>query len=309
MSNRGSHVPSIGLAVATLGRPTLGRLLMSAARSSRHPSVVAVANQSGGPLDLPSVELPFPVRVVESEGGASRGRNDAVRALDGDAEVVGFPNDDSSYPEQTLRAVAEAFSAPDEPAAVACAFIEGDCPRFKLPPIGPMTRTTVWRAIEPAMFTELARFLAIGGFREDLGTGCPTPWQSGEGTDLLLRLLQAGETVMSRPDFCVIGTSERRDLTADGLVLKHRRYARGTGYIYRIHRYPTHARLRILVAPWLRATGHDAILAVSLRIALARSLGRLEGLVAHPLPTTRRENNLVHESLGTARHGPDDERR
>jgi hypothetical protein len=293
MTTRSPYLPRVGLAVATLGRQTLTPLLISAAGSSGPPSVVAVANQSGRPLDMPSVELPFPVRVVESEGGVSRGRNDAVRALDGDAEVVGFPNDDSTYPEHTLRAVAEAFSAPDQPAAVSGALIEGDRPRFKLPSIGPVTRTTVWRAIEPAMFTSLASFLAVGGFREDLGTGCPTPWQSGEGTDLLLRLLQAGEAVMSRPDLGVNGTNERRNLTADGLVSKHRRYARGTGYIYRIHRYPMHARLRILVAPWLRATGHDAVLVVSLRIALARSLGRLEGLLAHPLPNTRSRNDFV----------------
>lgn len=37
-------------------------------------------------------------------------------------------------------------------------------------------------------------FTRLGGFTESIGMGASTPWQSGEATDLLLRLIQARES-------------------------------------------------------------------------------------------------------------------
>jgi hypothetical protein len=79
----------------------------------------------------------------------------------------------------------------------------------------------------------------------------------------------------------VLGTGERRDLDDDEIVAKHRRYNRGVGHVFRIHRYPTSARVRTVVAPWLRAAQARQVNALAVRIAAARSLGRLEGLSGH----------------------------
>lgn len=279
--------PSVGLALSTTGRPTLVDLLGSAAASSVPPIAVAVADHTPrGDLHVPQASLP--VEVVASTGGVSRGRNDAVQALRGRCEVVGFPNDDCTYPPDTLELVAAAFAGPGAPVAVACTLLEPAGPRFRLPPRGAaLGRRTVWRAIEPATFFRVDAFLDAGGFRDDLGAGAETPWQSADGTDLLLRMMAAGGLVVSRPDLVVLGCGERKGLSADAFVAKHRAYARGTGYVYRAHAYPLHDRVRLVVAPLLKAPALDDSLRLALRLALARSLGRVEGLTGRRLPGSK----------------------
>ncbi len=278
----------LGLAVPTIGRPALSDLLRSAARSTHVPAAVVVANQSGHPLDLPCDELPFPVTVIESRGGASAGRNAAVAVLGDSVDVLCFPNDDCEYPPDSLAAVAAAFCGPDRPAALAATLADPDGPRFVLPGAGqPLDARTVWLAVEPATFVTRECFLQAGGFREDLGTGCGSPWGSGEGTDLLLTVLRSGGRVVSRPDVGVWASGERRGLTASEYVAKHRAYARGTGRVYGLHDYPLAARLRILAGPVVRALAHDPSPTLSLRLARARLLGRLEGLRERPFGDVR----------------------
>ena len=238
-----------------------------------------VANQSGASLGLDPGAYPFPLHVLRSEGGASRGRNDGLAALDPACEVVAFPNDDSTYDPGTTAAVLSCFAGPHPPAAVACRLLDPRGERLRLPPPGTLlTRRTVWRAIEPATFFARGTLDRFGGFRPDLGTGSPSHWGSGEGTDLLLRVLAGGGRVVARPDITVHGAGERRGLDEDGLVAKHRAYARGTGYVYRLHGYGWYHRLRTLAGPLVKAATHDDDLRLSLRLARARSLGRLEGL-------------------------------
>ncbi|SFO10165.1 Glycosyltransferase, GT2 family [Geodermatophilus obscurus] len=280
--------PRMGLAITTVGRPALHRLLESVADSTLLPRVVTVANQSGRDLQLGTSGLPFDVRVVDSTGGASRGRNDAVAAMGSSVDVIGFPNDDSTYPRTCLEQVADVFGAGPGVEGLACSLVESGRPRFVLPDDCALDRYSVWRAIEPAMFLRRETFEDVGGFREDLGTGCRTPWQSGEGTDLLLRVIEQGGVVSSRPDIAVIGQGERRDLDTPSLLAKHRGYARGTGYVYRIHPYPSWVRARILAAPWLRLRRLDPSPRLAARLALARSVGRAEGLAGRTLSARER---------------------
>jgi hypothetical protein len=280
----------VGLAVTTVGRPALQRLLDSAADSSQPPVAVAVANQSRRALRIRTSEYDFPVRIVASTGGASIGRNDAVTALGdvvtrGAIDVLGFPNDDSVYPPETLAQVAAAFKVVDPPDALAVSLAEVGGPRFVLPPEGQaLTKLSVWRAIEPAMFCRYDTFIKVHGFRPDLGTGAASPWQSGEGTDLLLRFIASGGRVNSAPSIEVRGTGERRELTDEALIRKHHGYARGTGFVYRSHAYSPYARATIVLAPWVRALqGNERLSMLTWRLAWARSFGRLEGTLGRTL--------------------------
>jgi hypothetical protein len=283
-----ADLPRLGLAITTIGRPAIVDLLESIARSSSYPTAVAIANQSGRPsLGVDPSAYPFQVVVVPSSGGVSRGRNDAVAALGPDVDVVGFPNDDSTYDVDTCRSVQRCFSRSPPPAALACRLVETSGTRFPLPPAGSaLNRRTVWRAPEACTFIARDRFEDVGGFSLEIGSGGTTPWGSGEGTDLLLRVMARGGRVESQPDIVVHGTGERRQLDDDQLVAKHRAYARGTGHVYRVHRYPLSSRLRILAGPWAHPTRHDPALRVSLRIAAARSVGRFEGLTGRLLPSS-----------------------
>jgi hypothetical protein len=273
--------PVIGLAISTIGRPALTELLESAAASSQPPGAVAIANQSGRPLAIDIDRYPFPVTVVTSSSGASSGRNDALRALPDSVDVVGFPNDDSFYPPASLEVVASRFATDPPPDAVACSDGVGRAARSQLPAAGSvLDRRTAWLAVEWRTFVSRAAWVDVGGFRTDLGTGCRTPWQSGEGTDLLLRIIAGGGQVVSARDITIGGPGERRDLTDDQLVAKHRRYARGTGYVYRVHGYRVRDRLRILAGPWLGMRRFGPGIWLAVRIAIARFIGRIEGLSA-----------------------------
>jgi hypothetical protein len=276
--------PRIGLALSTIGRATLAEFLRSVAQGSVLPTEVAVADHTpGGDLRVED-DLPFPVLIVPSKGGASEGRNDAVAAL-GPCDVLGFPNDDNLYLPTTLQEATAAFSVPQPPTAAAGTLLEFGLPKYRLPPDGRLLdRRTVWRAIEPATFLQREAFTSVGGFREDMGTGAQSPWQSGDGTDTLLRIMARGGTVQSRPGMVVLGRGERKGLAADALVAKHRAYARGTGFVFRSHQYPMHARLRLLAGPLLKATSHDPDLRLSLRLSVARTAGRIEGLTGRMLP-------------------------
>lgn len=277
-------LPRLGLVITTIGRLALTSLLESVVHSSVHPSCVTVANQSGAPLPLDPAAYPFPIVVVPSSGGVSRGRNAAAAALDPACDVLGFPNDDSVYEEHTCREVLRTFQEVPRPDAVACRLQETSGARFALPPPGALLdRRSVWRAIEAATFVTRDAFEAVGGFTPDIGSGALSPWGSGEGTDLLLRILARGGRVVSRTDLSVHGAGERRHLDDDQLVAKHRSYARGTGHVYRVHDYPLSARLRVLAGPWARPLSHDPSSRLSLRLALARTVGRAEGLTGRKL--------------------------
>lgn len=274
-------LPRVGVAISTIGRHGLAGLLASAARSSHRPTSVVVADQSGGGLELDVEAYPFPVQVVPSSGGVSAGRNAAAALLGQGVDVVAFPNDDSTYPASTLEGVARAFAGPRRPDAVACSLEEYGRPRFVLPSPGTaLDRVNVWRAIEPATFMCSEAFEAAAGFRQDLGSGAGTPWGSGEGTDLLLRMMSTGGLVLSRADLRVHGPGDRRDLSAEEYVSKHRSYARGTGYVYAVHGYPPLTWLRVLAGPVVKVRRQDPDLRLSVRLAGARTHGRLEGLRA-----------------------------
>jgi len=279
-----AEYPSVGLALSTVGRPLLTELLASAAASTRLPAAVAVADHTPNRDLTIRGDYTFPVVVVPSVGGVARGRNDAAAALSARCDVLGFPNDDCLFPPATIEQVSHAFAGPQSPAVVAGTLLDASGPRMRLPAAGTaLDRRTVWRAIEPAMWVRREVYEGIGGIRDDLGTGSDSPWQSGDGTDLLLRIMADGGSVRSRPDIVVSGRGERRDLTPDAFVAKHRAYARGTGYVFRLHSYPLRDQLRLVLAPLVKVSTHDASLALSARVAAARAVGRIEGLAGRPL--------------------------
>lgn len=276
--------PSVGLALSTVGRPLLTELLSSAAASTRLPAAVAVADHTPNQDLTISGDYPFPVVVVPSVGGVARGRNDAAAALSARCDVLGFPNDDCLFPLTTIEQVSQAFAGPQPPAVVAGTLLDASGPRMRLPAAGTaLDRRSVWRAIEPAMWVRSEVYEGADGLRDDLGTGADSPWQSGDGTDLLLRIMAGGGALRSRPDIVVLGRGERRDLAPDAFVAKHRAYARGTGYVFRLHSYPMRDQVRLVLAPLLKMATYDASLALSARIAAARAVGRIEGLAGRPV--------------------------
>ncbi len=278
----------IGVAVTTVGRwDELRNLLDDLCNQTQPPHAVAVAHHDvDGTDDLDAVVRSFadrlPISTVVSPRGISNGRNAAAAALGDDVDWLWFPNDTSRVDHDFLERVAGNL----RPALTVCAvkLVDREGTRNAIPPVGsPLTRRNVWGPIEPATFFRRIDFARVGGFDPSIGSGADTPWQAGEGTDLLLRLAALdGFSIAWVPDIAVRAQTEFAHLTRAERRRKLRYYARGVGYVYRRWDYPVWARFRFVLG------GALAPLRMPRKFrpldGLALAVGRTEGVLGRVLP-------------------------
>jgi Glycosyl transferase family 2 len=275
-----------GVAVTTVGRwDPLRELLNDLVAQTHPPRAVAIAHHDAS--DAPALDElvrafdgALDIRTVVSPRGISNGRNAAAAALGDDVDWLWFPNDTNRVEADFLARVAQHCVAPTTVCAVQMVDREG--PRHPLPtPGSALTRRTVWGAMEPATFFARDAFDAAGGFNPALGSGADTPWQSGEGPDLLLRMSEradftiewVGDIVLqSQTEFAHLPPHERRR--------KQRNYGRGHGYVLRTWHYPIWYKVANLVGAALMPIRNSAKFGP--REALALLIGRAEGLLGRP---------------------------
>jgi hypothetical protein len=160
-------------------------------------------------------------------------------------------------------------------------------PKFSLPPAGtPLDRWNVWSVIEMGIVMRKSVFDRLGGFDPSIGTGAASPWQAGEATDLLLRLI-ATDASLARgfvwlpPEISVGGVADAYGLARAARRHKLRAYGRGLGRVVTRWRYPR----------WWRFAFVGGGLAFGVRHRPDYEvldgwwvfLGRLEGAVGRPL--------------------------
>lgn len=287
------------MVVTTAGRAQELAGCLDAIERSEHPvAVVAVADQSraGDEAVGEICAAPRQVRVVRvrSHGGASRGRNDAIRAISSEVDFVAIPNDNTRIRPSTLGRAVTAFTAA-EVAAVGGTLVEDGKVRYRVPH-GEVDRRRVWRLIEPALMLRVSHVRLVSGFDEMLGPGSPGLWQCAEGSDLLLRLMTAGFAVVGDPKVEVDGPGARRTLTEREWLIKQRAYARGCGRVFRVHGYSLPVYARLAAAPWARWLLGLPGRGPTLREAYHVSVGRTEGLIGRPL-SRRLPERLSQDAL------------
>ncbi len=244
-----------GVVVPTIGRvKQLRELLESVWRQAFEGVVVSVCAQRDHDAVEAVVEdfrrtSGMTVHLVtESTPGVAGGRNAAVAAISERVEYLLFPNDTSRLPVGLLRDLrARLRGAP----AAAVTVTEGHGVKFVLPSEGaPLDKRSVWSVISPGLVVHRDTFNDLRGFDESLGTGAPSPWQSGEETDLLLRYLEAHGDGGFRwlSDLRVEGVPDSAGLTREQRRRKLRAYARGYGKVLSRHRYGLVWKARALVA-------------------------------------------------------------
>ncbi|MWB98843.1 glycosyltransferase family 2 protein [Agromyces seonyuensis] len=245
---------NLGLVVTTLGRvEALGRLLDSLdgrlgdgdvlvlVAQDRHDEVAGLAAERAA--------RGMPVIVTTSERGASRGRNAGVAALPDGERLLSFPNDTTWFPEGSVEWLRTHAA---EIAAGSLAVVDEHGPKFDQPAPGtPLDRWTVWNVIEIGLLMRRSVFDGLGGFDPGIGTGATTPWQAGEGTDLLLRLLrdapaEAADFVWVPLGTCLGGISDPHGLSTAARRRKLRAYGRGLGRLTARWRYPLWWRLAFI---------------------------------------------------------------
>ena len=239
-----SPAPELSLVVTTIGRPEQFRRLLRSIESS----------PAAGRLELvlcDQSEEASCTRVLEESGtavawlattsgrGASRGRNAALRLAT--APLVGFPDDNCWYREDTLDRVLDTFAADPGLAGLSGQqrTLDGRPSMLRwLGAPGPVTRTNFMRTtIMSTMFFRRRQLDEVGHFDEAMGVGSSGWYGAGEESDLLLRVLDAGGRVHYDPDLVVL-QDEPRDEPDAAFVRKMLRYGCGNGNLWRLHRLP-----------------------------------------------------------------------
>lgn len=287
------HHARIGVAITTVGRwDELRNLLGDLAAQTCRPAAVAIAHHDqAGSADVEALIGSFAdtldIKAVMSARGISNGRNAAAAALGAEVEWLWFPNDTNRVDADFLERVARHCTAPTTVCAVQ--MIDREGPRHPLPAPGTnFTKRTVWGAMEPATILRRDQFVAAGGFNPNLGSGADSPWQSGEGPDLLLRMSALdGFSVEWVPDIYVHAQTEFAHLPPRERRRKQRNYGRGHGYVLRTWHYPLWYKGAHLVAAALMPVRNPA--KFGLRESFALLVGRTEGVLGRPF--TRNSDN------------------
>ena len=268
--------PSFDLVVATVGRrDELVRLLESLRAQSHRELRVIVVDQSGDDrLDATVAAPGLELLHLRSDKGLSRARNAALAEVK--ADIVGFPDDDCSYPPDLLARVAERLAAGSELDGLTgrVADVEGRSSASWETDRAILDRSNLWnRANSATMFLRRELVERVGCFDEELGLGSDAPWHAGEEIDYLVRAVDAGARIEYDPTLGV-----EHPLVADDASIGARDGAT-VGYLLRKHGYPARTRARMLVRPVggvLVALGHGDL--GRARYHAASFSGRLRGL-------------------------------
>ena len=278
--------------MSTLGRvESLRRLFESVSgqmTAGDHLVVVAQRNLAEVESLAASFRAPnLDIRVVTSPPGASRGRNAGVAALPAGRDLLlNFPNDTTWFPPESLDRLRSLSS---EFRAGALTVVDENGPKFTLPISGtPLDRHTAWAVIEMGLLIRRSLFDALGGFDAEIGTGASTPWQAGEATDLLLKLMRDApgtKFAWQPPTLFVGGIADPSGLTVAERRRKLRGYGRGLGRLVTRWRYPLWWRFAFLGGGLffgLRNRGTNALVD-----GWWVFIGRLEGMLGRTLDGAR----------------------
>ena len=277
--------PRIAVVVPTIGRRhNLQRLFSSLDKQTLRPTRVLVVDQGADPT-VKSVTLEWGFSYVHTSPGVSRARNIGAALVLGEVDIITFVDDDIWYNDRALELAARIVLL--ENCVVSARLLQptGTGRMWDRGTRRGLSKRTVWRgALETGLYMSVATWSDLGGFDEKLGLGAATPWQSGEGTELLIRAMNRGHTVVYAPEVVLFEDdpvpNDQRDAVARSLA-----YGRGTGRVYQIHySFPEQAWFvaRSLMRVMLSAL-HGAR---AIAIANAALRGRLEGL---GLLATRRD--------------------
>jgi glycosyltransferase involved in cell wall biosynthesis len=259
----------ISLIVPTIGRPAdLQRfidylLLQTGPRVDLREVELLVVDQSGQPDTgqlLARQTTPFRIRHLPMSGrGAARARNYGWSFAQG--EILTFPDDDCHYPVDLLEQVLERFENQD----IDGLMVQIENMGRQDQESGPITKDNVLlRCLEAGFFVRRER---AGDVRYDelMGIGAETLWNSDEGPDLLLRLMEQGLRIDYEPEIMIhhpnpLSTPDER------LIERTFKYARGRGYLLRKHRFPA----GYIAKSMIRTLGGSALMLLTCRPFWAR---------------------------------------
>lgn len=165
--------------------------------------------------------------------GLSLARNIGLKCISG--EIVGFPDDDCQYKDETLEEVNKFFYEHNTIEAVTGTIIR-DINQKKGDEIVFVDKYSIWKkGISYTMFFRKNVVDKIGEFDEVLGVGSGTPFGSGEETDYMLRIIERKIPFCNTNKILVYHPDEKWD--SDTIHKKVYSYAKGRIYVLKKHNY------------------------------------------------------------------------
>jgi glycosyltransferase involved in cell wall biosynthesis len=197
------------LVLATVGRHEEVRRFLESLRSQarRDVELVVVDQNADDRIERLCREYSADIQIQvirTAKTNLSRARNVGLCSASG--EIIAFPDDDCEYPKDLLTRVAEYLSQhPEIDGITGVTRDSGGCglpvQRFDHNP-GLLEPGNLWRRHTTAsMFLRRRVIESVGLFDEQLGVG--SAFGSGEETDLLLRSLRQGFSIVYRPELAV----------------------------------------------------------------------------------------------------------
>ena len=279
-----SSLPLISMVASTLGRDVEMRLLLdtlSTQNDDRFELIVVDQNADDRLVPiLADYQGRFPIRHIKSaEKGLDRGRNLGARHATG--EWLLFPDDDSWYPADFLKTLRYLIAT--EPSDIYSGrSLNKDGKEIMVSFLGEdaeISRANIWHVlIEWVIVFRAEIYRKAGGFDNDLGAGSGTPWNSGEGQDLVLRCLSQGAKGLFRRALYGFHPEEQPNANPQAHISKMHGYSRGKGFVMRRHGYSFLEFLPELLRPAAGFLVYTATLKPTLaRRSLAILKGRLYG--------------------------------
>jgi 2-beta-glucuronyltransferase len=238
-----SEVAIVSLVTCTLGdrKAQLVRLLKSLVQQTFGAFELIVVDQNPpGYLDeiLQSCGAELCIKHMRSSPGLSVGRNVGLAVARG--RIVGFPDDDCWYVPDTLARVVDFFDL-NGGIGVLLGRTVDEVGRPSLSPCrsqsGTVDKGNVWTSGNSnTLFVRRDAARATSGFDENIGVGAPTRFQSGEETDFVLALIEAGVRAIYVEELKVC-----HDQVEGGKLTRSLRrawmYSQGFGYVLKKHRF------------------------------------------------------------------------
>ncbi len=268
-----SALPRVSAIVPSLDRPDwLARSLAALAAARPAFLEVVVADQSEGGAARALCERHGARHLALTARGLSRARNAALREVRG--EFVAFPDDDATVAPDFVTAFAAAVASAPR-AAFICGHVTYPSGRTMQPGMDGRARAlasvedVLHTAVSPGLVVRRDALARAGGFDERLGVGAEYP--SGEESDLLIRLLQGGESGWYAPALRVAHPDPFEIRDDAGTLRRMHAYGRGWGALFAKHsRGPDGPRFANLQRRYERRAWLGA-LAYALRLDLRRA--------------------------------------
>lgn len=172
----------------------------------------------------------FPIKIqIINRCSLSQARNTLLPHISGD--IIALTDDDCWYPTDFTTSLTQFFS--QNPVA-ACVGVHSVVKEKTTIQNQRLSRFSIFfNAPSWLLFFRRKAFLETGNFDVQLGIGADTPWQSGEETDFVLRLMKKGGNIMR--------TSSIRVMHPEASPTSPEKwygYGRGRMYVLRKHNFP-----------------------------------------------------------------------